>query len=46
MSHFVVPRANELLVRMPTGEGIEGIGIATGRLHRGPQAGRAVVRRC
>ncbi len=29
VSHFVVPRANEILVRMRTDEGIEGIGIAT-----------------
>src|SRR3954468_11311322 len=29
VSHFVVPRANEILVRMKTDEGIEGIGIAT-----------------
>lgn len=29
VSHFVVPRANEILVRMRTDEGIEGIGLAT-----------------
>jgi L-alanine-DL-glutamate epimerase-like enolase superfamily enzyme len=29
VSHFVVPRANEILVRMHTDEGIQGIGIAT-----------------
>ncbi len=29
VSHFVVPRANELLVRMRTDEGLEGIGLAT-----------------
>jgi D-galactarolactone cycloisomerase len=29
VSHFVVPKANEILVRMRTDEGIEGIGIAT-----------------
>jgi L-alanine-DL-glutamate epimerase-like enolase superfamily enzyme len=29
VSHFVVPKANEILVRMHTDEGIEGIGIAT-----------------
>ncbi len=29
VSHFVVPRANELLVRLKTDEGIEGVGIAT-----------------
>jgi D-galactarolactone cycloisomerase len=29
VSHFVVPRANEILVRMHTDEGVEGIGIAT-----------------
>jgi len=29
VSHFIVPRANEILVRMQTDEGIEGIGIAT-----------------
>ncbi len=29
VSHFVVPRANEILVRVHTDEGIEGIGIAT-----------------
>jgi D-galactarolactone cycloisomerase len=29
VSHFVVPRANEILVRMQTDEGVEGIGIAT-----------------
>jgi D-galactarolactone cycloisomerase len=29
VSHFIVPKANEILVRMHTDEGIEGIGIAT-----------------
>ena len=29
VSHFVVPRANEILVRLQTDEGPEGIGIAT-----------------
>ena len=29
VSHFVVPRANEILVRMRTDEGLEGIGLAT-----------------
>jgi L-alanine-DL-glutamate epimerase-like enolase superfamily enzyme len=29
VSHFVVPRANEILVRMHTDEGVEGIGVAT-----------------
>jgi L-alanine-DL-glutamate epimerase-like enolase superfamily enzyme len=29
VSHFVVPKANEILVRMRTDAGIEGIGIAT-----------------
>jgi L-alanine-DL-glutamate epimerase-like enolase superfamily enzyme len=29
VSHFVVPKANEILVRLHTDEGIEGIGIAT-----------------
>ena len=29
VSHFVVPRANEILVRMHTDEGIQGTGIAT-----------------
>ena len=29
VSHFIVPRANEILVRMQTDEGVEGIGIAT-----------------
>jgi D-galactarolactone cycloisomerase len=29
VSHFIVPRANELLVRLTTEEGVEGIGIAT-----------------
>jgi len=29
VSHFMVPRANEILVRMQTDEGVEGIGIAT-----------------
>jgi D-galactarolactone cycloisomerase len=29
VSHFIVPRANEILVRMRTDEGIEGIGLAT-----------------
>jgi len=29
VSHFIVPRANEILVRLQTDEGIEGIGIAT-----------------
>jgi D-galactarolactone cycloisomerase len=29
VSHFIVPKANEILVRMRTDAGIEGIGIAT-----------------
>jgi L-alanine-DL-glutamate epimerase-like enolase superfamily enzyme len=29
VSHFIVPRANEILVRMKTDEGVEGFGIAT-----------------
>jgi D-galactarolactone cycloisomerase len=29
VSHFVVPKANEILVRMHTDTGIEGVGIAT-----------------
>jgi L-alanine-DL-glutamate epimerase-like enolase superfamily enzyme len=29
VSHFIVPRANEILVRLQTDEGLEGIGIAT-----------------
>ena len=29
VSHFIVPKANEILVRMFTDDGIEGIGIAT-----------------
>src|SRR3989304_6269902 len=29
VSHFIVPRANEILVRMRTDEGVEGIGLAT-----------------
>jgi L-alanine-DL-glutamate epimerase-like enolase superfamily enzyme len=29
VSHFIVPRANEILVRLKTDEGIEGFGIAT-----------------
>jgi D-galactarolactone cycloisomerase len=29
VSHFVVPKANEILVRLRTDEGLEGIGIAT-----------------
>ena len=29
VSHFVVPRANEILVRIQTDEGIQGIGLAT-----------------
>jgi len=29
VSHFIVPRANEILVRMRTDAGVEGIGIAT-----------------
>ena len=29
VSHFKVPKANEILVRMRTDEGVEGIGIAT-----------------
>src|SRR6187397_2084167 len=29
VSNFIVPRANEILVRMRTDEGLEGIGIAT-----------------
>ncbi len=29
VSHFIVPKANEILVRLRTDEGLEGIGIAT-----------------
>jgi len=29
VSHFIVPRANEILVRLHTDEGLEGIGLAT-----------------
>jgi D-galactarolactone cycloisomerase len=29
VSHFIVPKANEILVRLQTDEGLEGIGIAT-----------------
>ena len=29
VSHFIVPRANEILVRMRTDDGLEGIGLAT-----------------
>jgi D-galactarolactone cycloisomerase len=29
VSHFIVPRANEILVRVQTDEGLEGVGIAT-----------------
>jgi L-alanine-DL-glutamate epimerase-like enolase superfamily enzyme len=29
VSHFIVPRANEILVRMHTDQGVEGVGIAT-----------------
>ena len=29
VSHFIVPRANEILVRLGTDEGIEGFGLAT-----------------
>src|ERR1700741_3695926 len=29
VSNFIVPRANEILVRLTTDEGIEGVGIAT-----------------
>jgi D-galactarolactone cycloisomerase len=29
VSHFIVPRANEILVRIQTDEGVQGIGIAT-----------------
>jgi D-galactarolactone cycloisomerase len=29
VSNFIVPRANEILVRMQTDEGLEGVGIAT-----------------
>lgn len=29
VSHFIVPKANEILVRIQTDEGIEGIGLAT-----------------
>ena len=29
VSHFIVPKANEILVRVKTDEGIEGIGLAT-----------------
>jgi len=29
VSHFIVPKANEILVRLKTDEGLEGIGLAT-----------------
>ena len=29
VSHFIVPRANEILVKIKTNEGVEGFGIAT-----------------
>jgi D-galactarolactone cycloisomerase len=29
VSHFIVPKANEILVRLRTDEGVEGVGIAT-----------------
>ena len=29
VSHFVVPRANELLVRLRTADGVDGFGLAT-----------------
>ncbi len=29
VSHFIVPKANEILVRVHTDEGVEGVGIAT-----------------
>jgi len=29
VSHFIVPKANEILVRIQTDEGVEGIGLAT-----------------
>ena len=29
VSHFIVPKANEILIRLQTDQGIEGIGIAT-----------------
>lgn len=29
VSHFIVPKANEILVRLQTDEGLEGIGLAT-----------------
>ena len=29
VSHFIVPRANEILVRLGTDEGVEGFGLAT-----------------
>jgi L-alanine-DL-glutamate epimerase-like enolase superfamily enzyme len=29
VSHFIVPRANEILVRLQTDEGVEGVGLAT-----------------
>src|SRR5690349_23250116 len=29
VSHFIVPRANEILVRLQTDDGLEGVGIAT-----------------
>jgi D-galactarolactone cycloisomerase len=29
VSHFIVPKANEILVRLRTDEGVEGIGLAT-----------------
>jgi len=29
VSHFIVPKANEILVRLRTDEGIEGVGLAT-----------------
>ncbi len=29
VSHFIVPRANEILVRLRTDDGVEGFGLAT-----------------
>jgi len=41
VSHFKVPKANEILVRMQTDQGIEGIGIATSYADRSGDPCRA-----
>ena len=45
VSNFIVPRANEILVRLRTDEGIEGVGMATsyGTVHPAVQAFKSGV---